>query len=442
MMAACLCCTGLHGQAAAAKADGAITITLQEAIRRAEAVEPLYASAVADSQNAQLARSIARAALLPSARAYSQDIYTQPNGIYAEGGEGVLSSDPKFVANDSRPREYIEQGIVEEKLDLAGPAAVRRADASALQAAAELEIARRGLVATVTRLYFDAIAADARALIAERAHDEAVGFVSLTEKREQAREAAHADVVKAQLEEQTRARELEDARLGDEKARLELGVLLFADPNTPYTLADEKPTPLASREEVEQAAAKSNPELKSALAALAVSNADVMAARAAYVPSAVLDFNYGIDANEFAVNGPLTPSGAQARNLGYSTTFTVNLPVWDWLATEHKVKQSEIRRRAAQVALTATQRELIARLNEAYDEAATAQNQLTSLDASVATAAESLRLTKLSYAGGEASVLEVVDAQAAYVTAEVAREDGRVRYRTALADLQTLTGNL
>ena len=106
------------------------------------------------------------------------------------------------------------------------------------------------------------------------------------------------------------------------------------------------------------------------------------------------------------------------------------------------MKQSEIRRDAAQVALSATQRQLIARLDEAYSETAAARDQLASLDLSVTTAAESLRLTELSYKGGEATVIEVVDAQNAYVTAENAREDGRVRYETARADLQTLTGTM
>ena len=110
------------------------------------------------------------------------------------------------------------------------------------------------------------------------------------------------------------------------------------------------------------------------------------------------------------------------RNLGYSASVTLDIPVWDWLSTEHKVKQSEIRRDAAQVALSATQRRLIARLDEAYSEAAAARDQLASLDASVATAGESLRLTKLRYTGGEATVLEVVDAQSAFViAAECAR---------------------
>ncbi len=189
--------------------------------------------------------------------------------------------------------------------------------------------------------------------------------------------------------------------------------------------------------EVEEAAGRNNPELKSALAAVRMSNADVLAARAAYLPDLGLNYTYGIDAPQFAVNGP-----DHLRNLGYSTSVTLDIPVWDWLATEHKVKQSEIRRKAAQVALTATQRHLIARLNEAWTEAVAARDQLASLDASVATAAESLRLTKLRYTSGEAAVLEVVDAQTAFVSVENAREDGRVRYQAAWAELETLTGKM
>jgi outer membrane protein TolC len=116
--------------------------------------------------------------------------------------------------------------------------------------------------------------------------------------------------------------------------------------------------------------------------------------------------------------------------------------VWDWFSTQHKVRQSEIRRDAAKVTLSTAQRQLIARLDEAYSEAQVARDQLASLDLSAATAAESLRLTKLRYTGGEATVLEVVDAQNAYVTAANAREDGRVRFEAARADLQTLTGSM
>jgi outer membrane protein TolC len=290
-------------------------------------------------------------------------------------------------------------------------------------------------------LFFSSLAADHKLVIAQSAQKDAADFTKLTGNREQAREAAHADVVKAQLVEQQRDRDLEDARVAAEKSRLELGVLLFADPRTAFTLrAPEVASSLSSKEEVEQAAAKNNPELKSAFASLDASKADVQAAWGALLPSVGLNVTYGIDANQFAVNGPLNPNGTQARNLGYSTSVTVNLPLWDWLASEHKVKQSEIRRDVAQVALTNAQRRMIAQLEETYSEAQAASDQLASLDASVATAAESLRLTKLRYSAGEATVLEVVDAQTAYVSAANAREDGRVRYETARAELATITG--
>jgi outer membrane protein TolC len=437
---------GAQNEAASAQPQAApppVSITLPEAIRRAQANEPTFASSVANSRSAALDRTIARGALLPNVHVMTQGIHTQSNGTFADSTEGVPTPNPKFVANDSRPQEYYAQGIADETLSVAGLAAVRRADASAAMARAQLEVARRGLAATVTGSFYGSLAADHKVAIAQRAWQAAADFTSLTTKREKQGEAAHADVVKAQLTEQQQWRLWQDAKLAAETARLDLGVLLFSDPRTPFTLeAPEAAPKLAPFTDVQAAAAKNNPQLKSALANLDATNADVLGARGALMPTLGLNLIYGIDANEFAVYGPLTPTGVRARNLGSSTTWTVNLPIWDWLSSESKVRQSEIRRDVARVALSATQRQLIASLQEYYAAAQTAQQELQSLDESVATAAESLRLSELRYQGGEALAIEVVDAQNAYVAVENAREDGRVRYQTALANLETLTGTM
>ena len=424
--------------------DTPVVITLDEAIKRAQANEPAFAAAIADSQSAALDRSIARAGLLPTARLYSQDIYTEPNGTFADNGEGVPSANPKFVANDSRPREYMAQGIAEETLSVAGLAALRRADAAAAMARAELEIARRGLAATVTGLFYGSLAADNKAEIAQRAYQEAKDF---HHDHPGSREARRGSPCRrdqgATHGAGTMAACLRMRLLVAQTARLDLGVLLFSDPRTAYTLqAPQAVPPLAPIADVEAAAAKYSPEMKSALANLDATNADVLGARGALMPTLDLNVIYGIDASQFAVNGPVTSGGVQARNLGYSTSVTVNIPVWDWLSTEHKLKQSEMRRDAARVSLTNTQRRMIADLQSNYAAAQTAQEELDSLDSSVATAAESLRLSELRYKSGEALVLEVVDAQNAYVAAEDAREDGYVRYQNALATLQTLTGTM
>jgi len=413
-------------------------ITLDQAIQRAQANEALFAAARAQSKSASLDRSITRAALLPGVIWHNQVLYTQPNGELTSIGPGAPAQPaPRFIANNA-VREYASQAVVNELIGLKQFADVRSADATSAAAAAELEVARRGLIATVVGLYYGAVASDSRLTVAKRAADEANDFTSLTQKREAAREAAHADVVKAQLQQQQRQRDLADAVVTAEKMHLELATLLFPDPRTPYSLqSPAAPGTLAAFSDVEAAAARSNPELKSALASLKVSDAAVLAARAAYLPDLALNVTYGVDAAQLAAKGP-----DGIRNLGYSASVTVDIPIWDWLATGHKVKQSEIRRDAARVALTAAQRQAIAHLQEFYSEAKVARAQMQSLDESAQTAAESLRLTRLRYSSGEATVLEVVDAENSLTLAENARADGMIRYELAIANLQTLTGDL
>jgi outer membrane protein len=56
-------------------------------------------------------------------------------------------------------------------------------------------------------------------------------------------------------------------------------------------------------------------------------------------------------------------------------------------------------------------------------------------------ASDSLRLT-MRYQAGEATVLEVVDAQNTLTLARNAYDDDQVSFQVALANLQTLTGSL
>jgi outer membrane protein TolC len=412
----------------------ATQISLDQAVHLAESNEPAFAAALAQGRLAKLDRSVAIASLLPSVTYHNQYLFTQGNGSTDRIGQTTTSSAPRFIANNA-VHEYASEGIVNETIGLQQFSAVAIADAHAAQAAAEAEIARRGLFSAVVALYYGVAAAETRLAVVQRSADETAHFFKLTQQREQAREAAHADVVKAELQQQQRIRDVQDATLAASTARLELAVLLFPDPRTPFQTESAAPPALPDSSVIDADASKNNPELMRALAALHASEADVTTARAAYLPDLGLNFTYGIDAPQFAINGP-----DATRNLGYSASATLDIPVWDWLSTEHKVKQSEIRRNLARVALSATQRRLIANLAELYDGAVTARDQLSSLDASVTTAQESLHLTELRYTGGDGSVLEVVDAQNSLLATEIARADGVVRYQLALANLQTLTG--
>ncbi|MGB6157684.1 MAG: TolC family protein [Acidobacteriaceae bacterium] len=399
--------------------------------------DPAFATARASTGSARLDAALSRDALLPNAAAHGDYLFTEPNGVRNQAGQTGSQQAPRFIANNAI-REYAAQLLVNETLSLSAVADYRRSRALAAQSAADLESARRDLVSRVVAAYFSVLSTASKVDVARHALDEANTFVDLTQKLENGREVAHADVVKASLSAQQRQREFDDATLAAEKARLDLGVLLFPDPRTAYTLTEpDQPAPLPDQPAIEAAATRNNPDLRSALEAFRAAQSDVLAARAGYLPSFGFNYTYGIDAPQLAVNGP-----DQVRNLGYSASASIDFPVWDWFATHDRIRQSQLREKAARATLTTTQRQLIAQLDEYYHEARVASDQVASLRTSADTARESLRLTRLRYSSGEALALEVVDAQSSLAQAEAALADGILRSHVARANLQTLTGVL
>jgi len=384
-----------------------------------------FQSALTDSAIARQDKWQAGAALLPSVTYNNQAWYTQGK-----------SGQPIFIANNA-VHEYLSQGNVHESVDLASVSSFRRASALAAAAKARAEIASRGLVVTVVQDYYAVAAAQQKVLSAQKAADEGDRFLKLTQELEHGGEVAHSDVIKAELQAQDRRRALQEAQLGLLNARLDLAVMIFPDFNENYEVTNDlhAAVPLPTLGEVQQQAAKENPDVRAALENVRAAGFDVTGTRAGYLPSLSFDYWYGIDAPQFAVNGP-----GGVSNLGSSAQGTLSLPIWNWGATQSRIKQAELRRAQAKRELSLAQRKLLAEIKSLYSEAETALNELGGLSRSAELAEESLRLTTLRYKGGEATVLEVVDAQTTYAQANAAYQDGAVRYRVALANLQTLTG--
>jgi outer membrane protein TolC len=246
-------------------------------------------------------------------------------------------------------------------------------------------------------------------------------------------------VLKAQLVLQQRQRDLQDARLAIDKARIALAVLMFPDYRIDFNLLDDldATASLPLYPEFESQAKGKSPELRAAEENLRQEQYGISIARSAYLPSLSFDYFFGINANQFAAHDP-----EGINHLGSSAQATLNIPVWDWLSTRSKVRQADMRRQQAQLDLELTQKQLISSLHSLYLEAQSSLAQIDSLRNSMQVAAESLRLTILRYEAGEISVLEVVDAQSTLADARNAYDDGLSRYRLALASIQTLTGTI
>ena len=410
-------------------------LTLKAALDQARLNSQQFRSAQLASDLAAEGKKQARAALMPSVNGFGQVIATQANGT----ASGV------FVPNDG-PRVYtMWLNMHGDVFSLSKWAEYRGAAAAEAVARAKGDVAARGLVATVVQDYYALVAAQRKVENARQSLKEVQQFLDVTKKQEAGGEVAHSDVVKAQIQVSQRTRDAQDAELSELKSRLGLSVLIFPDFRDTFTVVDDLQmiVPLPPLGDLKASAATSSPDLRAAEASVQQETLGISVARGGVLPSVSFDYFYGINANEFATHSSPTPENPSGVNLlGSSAQIQLNVPLWTWGAAQSRVKEAQLRAQAAKSDLTLAQRQLQASVSAFHREAEVARDQVASLRESLDLSTESLRLTLLRYQAGEVSVLEVVDAQTTLIQARNAYDDGLVRYRVALAALQTLTGTL
>ena len=110
---------GVQGASPTASGAAPLTITLQDALKRARLNDPQYRSALTDLGLAREDRVQARAGLLPSLNYNNSFIYTQGTGPLPVSCVSSVTGCPtsRFIANNG-VHEYISQGDVHEALSL------------------------------------------------------------------------------------------------------------------------------------------------------------------------------------------------------------------------------------------------------------------------------------------------------------------------------------
>jgi outer membrane protein TolC len=416
-----------------------IVVTLQDALARAKQADTQFQAAIGDAEIAREDRVQARASLLPALSYTTQYLGNSatPNNVNPNG---------RFVSLDG-VNMYRSWGVVHQELS-AGVftlTPLRRARAAEAAAEAKLEAARRGLGVTVTRAYYALVIAERKYASTQQAAQQAARFHQITQQQQRLGQVARSDVIKAEIQYQQQQQAFSDALVAMENARLALAVLLFPTFNENFTVVDDLAAApaLPPFGDVRTMASNKNPDVRAADEAVRAAGYDVRAAKLAFLPSVLFDGVYGIEANEFALHSRIAaqPELGVLPNLGYFVTLNLTMPVWDWGGLRSKLHQSETRQHQAQVALTQTQRQVMSNLYSLYNEAVAAKASVDNLQHVADIAAESARLTTLRYQSGESTALEVVDAQNTVVQARNALDDAQLRYRVALASLQTLTGN-
>ncbi|HET9179642.1 MAG TPA: TolC family protein [Terriglobia bacterium] len=422
---------------AASDTAAPLTLTLQDALERAEKYSPQFQAAVTATKVARASVTQARSALLPSADATVQELLTQGNGVVPTG---------RYVTNDGI-HVYNAFGVFRQTFsaDTFTLASYRTATAGEEIARAQQEIARRGLKVAVTQAYYALVVAERGYATAQQSMQQAGQSLKASQDLEKGGEVAHSDVITFQIQDNQQQQAFQEAALAMANARLALAVMLFPDFNQNFNVVDDldNSPPLPTLEDAVKMAEAGNPDIRTAMAALRQSRYGVSQAKAAFLPTLSFDVDYGIQANAFALRSVASgfPEAGSLPNLGFFVTASVNIPVWHWGANISRLRQAEYQKQLAQVELSAAQRQMLKNLYSDYNEARTAQSELASLGSSASLAAESLRLNTLRYKGGEATVLDVLNAQNSLTQTRDGYAAGLARYRVALANLQTLTGS-
>jgi len=420
-----------------AQAGPPATVTLQDALERARKLDVTYVGAVSDARSAKEDRVQARNAMLPTITASPQYLNTMGNG-------GKIS-DGRFVTQDG-VHVYRAWGVYKEDLSpaLLIGTGYKRAKAAEALASAKSEIARRGLVVTVTKNYYGLVVAQRKYATAQAALDQAKHFLDITTDLEKQGQGPHSDQVKADIQYRIQKQAFDEAKFAMEDTRLTLAVTIFPDFNENFTVVDDLDSApaLPAFSEIQAMAEKENPDMRVALETVRESDFDLKTAKTAFLPTLTVETDLGIEANCFALRCARAafPEIGVVPNFGYFMTIAMDIPVWDWGTLRSKLHQAQYKQETAKAQLSLAQRTAISELYANYDEAIVARSALDESRRTAELAAESLRLVNLRYQGGASPATEVVDAATTLVTARNAYADAQVRYRTVLATLQTQTG--
>lgn len=406
------------------------SVTLPDALRLAERVQPQVIQAQTDVRNATAQRRTAWGAYLPTVTASSS-----ASDFFSEGASRVDPVTGQLTGGNSTNRSVSTSLAANVDLftGFRRGADMRAAKAGVNAAEASLIDARFQQALTTTNAFFDALAAQQLLAVREASVRRAEEQLKVSVNKLRAGSATRSDTLRSRvtlgsaqldlLQSQTDLATTEAAL-----ARLigEPGRVHAADDSAFYRIVAAVDT-AAIRAEAE---AKS-PRVQSAAATAAASRASLSAARSAYWPILNLSASTAWNAsrlNDYTFLNQRQLSLGLRWNLfnGFDRELTIT----------QRASQLEVNEATEQDTRRAVSSELTSRMAEL--EAARAKIDITQV--SVTAATEDLRVQQERYRLGASTIVDVLTSQEALNQAEVDVVNARFDYLRAKAQLEALIG--
>ncbi len=418
-----------------AQTDAGVTpLTRDEAVRLALGQASAFRQAGLGERIAAEDVRQARAAFLPHVAAVPSVIYTTPSigGNVATGTPRA----PSFIAANA-VSEFQALANITGELDLSGRLrATLNRNAALLEAArAGTEVARRTLIQAIDDAYFGLALASARRGAAEQNLSAAEEFERATSLLLSAGEVAPVDLTRARLQTNTRRDELEQARANEAVAGDSLRIFVGYDFSQPIATTDlliQMPQ-LGEVESVTAEAIQRRPEFAQFDAQRRAAELDIRVARAERRPQVTYNISGGFDADS------LRPPRI-GQHAGASATIGVSIPIFDAGISRSRARQAELRAQVAESTRLASLRSFAQAFYSARTQAFSAEARIRLASNGIRDAESNLTASLARYRAGEASIIEVTDAQNMLITQRTNFYQAIFDYQTARARLMQATG--
>ncbi|HEX6105046.1 MAG TPA: TolC family protein [Gemmatimonadales bacterium] len=405
-------------------------VTLAEAVRLAERVQPSVVRAETGVRTAAARRRNAWGSYLPSLTASSS-----ASEFFSEGASRIDPVTGQLLTGNTSNRSLSTSLSASVDLFTGFRRGAEVASARASQSAAEASLvdARFQQALVTTNQFFDALAAAQLVGVRQSSVRRAEEQLKVSINKLQAGSATRSDSLRSlvtlgnarldliRTEADLAAAEAALARLVGETGRVQA-----VDDSAFYQIRAELDT-AALRAEAEAR----SPRIQSAVAAAGAANAGVRAARSAYWPSLSLSANTAWNASRTNDYDLLNQ-----RQLSLALRWSL----FDRFDRELSIAEREASLDVAQAEAAESRREVAALLTARLADLAASRAEIEISNTSVVAAREDLRVQQERYRLGASTIVDVLTSQEALNQAEVDVVVARFNYLRARAQLEALVG--
>ncbi len=408
-------------------------------ISRDDAVQLALTQASAFRES-KLNEQIAAEDVFQAGKAFLPKVTVNPSLIYN------TPTSASILAGTPRPPSFLGSNAVAEiqglvtvsgEIDTSGRLQANRRRARILLEAARAgtEVSRRNLINATDEAYLALALASAQRDSAEADLKSAEQFESLTKLLVDGGEIAPVDLMRAQIQTNSRRDELEQARVAEHIAADNLKTFLGYEVSREIAVS-ELTTLIPVPDELAQYSADQiadRPELRQIKAETEAANEDAKIARAERKPQ----LTYSIDGG--FISDSLRPSTV-GQSTGIRASVGVSIPVLDWGVSRSRQKQADLRAQISENSRIFAERQFAAQFDSNMAQARSAASRIRTLADNLRNAVKVLETSVLRYRAGETQIIEVTDAQTLIIAQRRALLQAIYDYRIAVARLKLATG--